>query len=406
MNRDNLYDAAFRYKKSGLWKKLWDSDVFAIKLKSGEIGYISIMGKGGEYNAIGLYIGEKGFGSYRLLASSGGSSGSPFKDHEMLLQQNCLQVAFESKDELMPEEVDEVRAYAKKNSIKLTGKNAYPQFLKYEPGCYPWKVKTEEDMEALHTAIIASALMADVLKTVDPQSIGIFPVKPDMKEVPLFEVKGEALIQAGMAPLPGDLEEKYEYVKAANQIDLAYVKKLPRKGIWEAEYLCMMEPVQNKPEETPYFPMLLLIVESRDGYILHIPMIDHSEKNPDALLHEFANSWKTQKAGPKEIRCRDERTYALLKDFCEKTGVKISIYRKAMHALDEAEAALLAHSSGADEDEMADQMEEIVDMILSMSKSELKIIPKPLIEQLRVLIEQDVFPEDIATALERKLRGL
>ena len=34
MTRNDLYDVAFRYKKAGLWKKLWDNDVFAVKLKS------------------------------------------------------------------------------------------------------------------------------------------------------------------------------------------------------------------------------------------------------------------------------------------------------------------------------------------------------------------------------------
>lgn len=43
------------------------------------------------------------------------------------------------------------------------------------------------------------------------------------------------------------------------------------------------------------------------------------------------------KARPKEIRCRDERTYALLKDFCEKTGIRIGIYKGELPALDEAE---------------------------------------------------------------------
>ena len=36
MTRDKLYEVAFRYKKAGLWKKLWDNDVFAIKLKRGK----------------------------------------------------------------------------------------------------------------------------------------------------------------------------------------------------------------------------------------------------------------------------------------------------------------------------------------------------------------------------------
>lgn len=117
MTRNDLYDVAFRYKKAGLWKKLWDNDAFAVKLKSGEIGHISIMGQNGEYNALGLYIGEEGFGSYRIMANAGGPTGSPFKDHELLLQQNCLQAALEIKEDLMPEEVEEVRSYAKVNGI-------------------------------------------------------------------------------------------------------------------------------------------------------------------------------------------------------------------------------------------------------------------------------------------------
>lgn len=61
ISKDKLYDAAFRYKKAGIWKKLWDNEVFAIKLTCGEIGYMSIMGKNGTYCALGLYMGEAGF---------------------------------------------------------------------------------------------------------------------------------------------------------------------------------------------------------------------------------------------------------------------------------------------------------------------------------------------------------
>lgn len=93
MNREILYDAAFRYKKTGLWKKIWDSEIFAIKLRSGEPGYISVMGQLGEYNALALYIGDEGYKSYRVMANGGIPTGSPFKDHEALTKQRCLQIA-------------------------------------------------------------------------------------------------------------------------------------------------------------------------------------------------------------------------------------------------------------------------------------------------------------------------
>lgn len=405
MTRDMLYDAAFRYKKAGLWKKLWDNDVFAIKLNSGEMGYISVMGKNGEYCALGLYIGEEGFQTYRIMANAGGYSGNEFKDRETLLQQNCLQMALENKDMLMPEEVDEARAYAKEHGIKFTGKNAYPQFIKYEPNYHPWKVKTEEDMQALYDALEAAILMADLLKTVDPEDMGIINIEPNTAEVPLFEVKGNKLLQIGMAPLPREREDTFEIVKISNDILVAQVKNLPKKGIWEAEMVRMFEPVQNNLEDTPYYPLLLLIVEHRSYYILPVPMIMDVEHNPQELIQAYVEAWKMQGSYPKEIRCRDGRTYAMLKDFSDKTGVKIGIYHGELPALDDAEYELLNHMMG-DEDEVADQMMEAVEAILEMSPAELRTMPPQLMEQLMFMIENEVFPEDIAKELAKKLSEL
>lgn len=77
-----------------------------------------------------------------------------------------------------------------------------------------------------------------------------------------------------------------------------------------------------------------------------------------------------------------------------------------MPALDEAEEALLDRSLGSDEDEILDQMTEVIDAILSMSRQELKMIPKPLLKELRMMMEHDIFPKDIAAELRAKLKGI
>ena len=402
-SKDKLYDAAFRYKKAGIWKKLWDNEVFAIKLTSGETGYISIMGRDGSYCALGLYIGEDGFRGYRAIANMNGFTGDPFLDHELLLQQNSLQMALENKEFLLPEELDEVRSYAKRNDIRLSGKNAFPQFIKYEPNYHPWKVQSKEDQQALLEALEAAILLADLLRTAKPKELGIISITPDTKEVPLFEMKEGQLQRVGMAPLPGDKPDIYEYVPAINEVAMASVKKLPRKGIWESELVRMTEPVQNHPDETPYYPLLLLVVESKSYYLLPIPMVMHAEKNPQDMLQAFADSWKKQNMYPKEIRCRDERTYALLKDFCEKTNVKVRIYEDEMPALDDVEYHLLSEMSDPDEEEMIDEMEETIEALLAMSPAELKMMPEPLIEQLRMLLSTGVFPDELAEELLDKL---
>ncbi|MBQ6407135.1 MAG: hypothetical protein IJJ64_03765 [Butyrivibrio sp.] len=407
MTREKLYEIAFQYKKAGLWKKLWDNDIFAIKLSSGEIGYISIMGKGGQHNALGLYIGEKGFGSYRILQGLGDEYSMPeYVYHELVLQQNCMQMALEEKDYMIPEELDEVRAYAKKNGIRLAGKNAYPQFVKYEPNCHPWKVKTDEDMLALYEALKAAILMSEILSSATPESIGINPVEMYTTEVPLFEVEGDKLVSRGFTLLPGPIEEKYEHVRACNQIFIASVKKLPKNGIWESELVRLMEPVQNDPEETPHYPAVLLVVESESGYLLHVPAAEYAEKNPEVLLDDYAAAWVSLKAGPKEIRCRDERTFALIKDFCDKTGVKISIYDGELSALDEAEGALFAHLSGRNEEKEFEYFMKAISQILTLNKEEFKELPGPMIDQLKMLLEEGILPEDMAKELQKKLKGI
>ena len=407
MTRDKLYDAAFRYKKAKIWKKLWDSEIFAVKLKSGETGYVCIMGRNGEYNALALYIGQEGFESYRRMADMEQYSGSELKNHELMLQQQCLQVALENKEDLLPEEVDEVRAYAKKKGIRLSGKNAFPQFIKFEPGFHPWKVKTQADMSALLEAMEAAILLADLLNSMIPMKLGITPIYPFTEQVPLFAVDQGELRRIGFAPLPGMPEEKYVYAKADNQIALAAVKKLPKKGIWESEIVRMPEAAQDDPEEAPYYPLLLLIVEKKSHFLLPMPIMKHADTNPRTMLQQFADAWKAHKSYPKEIRCRDERTYALLKDFCEKTGAKISIYEGTMPALDEVEDSLWEHFGEENGDDYAEDMVgTMIDSICSLSKDELRMLPKPLVEQLRYLISQNVFPDDAAAELNKKLKGL
>ncbi len=404
MTRDKLYDAAFRYKKAGLWKKLWDSEVFAVKLKSGEIGYISIMGKNGEYNALALYIGDEGFGSYLLLTDMDRYSGSEFKNHEWLFRQKCLQAAFDGKEELLPEEVEEVRAYAKKNGIRLSGRNAFPHFCKYEPGRYPWKVKTQADMNALFEAVEAAVLLADMIGSRRPAALGIFPLQRAGKGIPLFSADKGKLVQEGVVPIPGTPDEKCAYIKAENEIAIASVKKLPKHGIWEAEIVAFPQPVQDDPEEAPYVPTFLMVVENKSHYLLPGAMMHYGEIDFQATFQEFADAWKGEKACPKEIRCRDERTYALLKDFCEKAGVKIGVYEGELPALDDAQDALWKRMSQENGPELA--MANLIDTIFSLSDEELQTFPKPVVEQIRHLIAEGIFSKELAAALQQKLKGL
>ena len=276
--------------------------------------------------------------------------------------------------------------------------------MKYEPRCVPWKIKEEEDLEALYTAIKAATLLADMLKEGSPASVGIMRIGLDSKEVPLFEIKDDELVRAGYVPIPGEIKEEYEYVVAENEILIAAVKKLPKQGIWEAELVCALDPVQDSPEEAPYYPFMLMIVNREDYFVLPMSLIDHVEEKPQELLQEYANAWRNNHIYPREIRCRDERTFALLKDFSEKTGTGISIYDGEFAAFDELQRAFMAFPNEDFKEETLEEMAEIIQEILSMPEEKLMTMPEELQEYLWEFIEDGMFPDDIAEELRRRLK--
>ena len=72
MYPDRLYDLALNYRKTKLWKALYDSEFFAVSLSNGQIGYCCVMGFLGEHIALALYIGARSLDRYRLVQKMDG----------------------------------------------------------------------------------------------------------------------------------------------------------------------------------------------------------------------------------------------------------------------------------------------------------------------------------------------
>lgn len=68
---DSLYDKAFAYFNTELYKTLFDSDIFAVRFTDGEIGYCCVMGMLGEYISLAVYPGKSGLYSFYGINSLG-----------------------------------------------------------------------------------------------------------------------------------------------------------------------------------------------------------------------------------------------------------------------------------------------------------------------------------------------
>ncbi|WP_434089188.1 DUF7309 domain-containing protein, partial [Exiguobacterium indicum] len=134
-----MYDLAYTFKKSKLWQLIREQQVFAVRLPDGQIGYCLIMGQNGEHMALSLHIGAEGFSSYRRL---NGMDQGPITYEEML-QQDCIQCSIEKRDQLSPEELNELRSYCEDRGIPFRA--PFPQFARYKRYCVPWTITDDSD---------------------------------------------------------------------------------------------------------------------------------------------------------------------------------------------------------------------------------------------------------------------
>lgn len=399
MISDKLFGLAFEYKKTKLWNILWDQDVFAVKLSGGRIGYISIMGAAGRHCALALYIGDEGFNSFHTVASVDDYVLPPLEAHERLLKQDCLQCAFEGKDDVTEEEREEAKKYARAHGIRISGKNAYPYFAKYRPNYCPWHLDTEQEQEDLCEALAAAIEMARLLREKKPHELGFGQSGMKPEEAPVLEMR-DGVYVLEKTELPEEKPTEWPAAKAGNDIAIANLKKVRREGLWESEIVRYPEPVQNDPDQVPFFPAILLAVETETQYILPVPVVECYEENPEELLNAFMDALLSQNICPEEIKVRDERTYIFLEAFCKRMKIAVSI-ETDLPALDEAEAILIDHFNKTEEEQIED-MTHILDALLSLDVIQNQKLPEEMAVQLGMLADMGILPEH----LEKKINEL
>ena len=143
-SKKELFDLAYEFKRTKIWNRIYENDLFAVKLGD-EIAYCSIMGLQGEHIALGMYIGDIGFTSYRRIATRMGNN---LND---LLEQECVQCALDEEEDMTEEEIEEACSYLKSIGKRMLFPAAH--FMRFDRYCMPCGIKKSSDWEAIATGL-------------------------------------------------------------------------------------------------------------------------------------------------------------------------------------------------------------------------------------------------------------
>lgn len=342
---DAMLSLAFRYRETELWKTLTDSDIFAVRLSTGETGYCSVMGHGGEHFALGLYIGETGFSTYLNTISLGNMDVADM--HEASITFDCINCDFANANEMMPQSKKIIKAYVASHGVKVRRPKGWPDIVRYSPYKAPWGITKEEDAQALTEALSASLEVAEKLKARPFRELGFdmsgkYPTVEGGKEVPYLIPQPDGIYEWSVTKLPALRPTLYPTPIFNNDILAHKVKSLKKADSFQCRFSHFPSATRSETDEVPYFPGMILCLDENSGTLFPpIFAAEGAEQELEKLLTDFANALCTLNACPAKLLVADRQTISLLDDFCKKCGIVME-QKSRLHEMDDAYAYLMS----------------------------------------------------------------
>ncbi|MCM1148814.1 MAG: hypothetical protein NC319_01830 [Butyricicoccus sp.] len=403
MYPDQLYDLALAFRKTKLWKRLYDSELFAVSLSNGEIGYCCVMDCLGEHIALAVYIGEQGLDSYCRLQKLSYVPMNALQAQEFMLSQYCLQCLLGTKDILSPQELAAVRSYGKARGIIFRGKNTFPKFMKYMPARYPWPIHEASDVLLLCEALTAALEVSEKLAVESKYSLGFTDGPAHDRAIPLL-TPGEQGLDWGTFQLPPQCPAIYPEPTLRNELLTARLKKQKkRSGIWECDVVMFPQAAFEDEDNTaavPLFSYMLLAVDQRTELVIPTEIVSFYEEGAEELLLAIGNRM-LENGVPAEIQVINNRTYALLKNLAAALGIHL-VRRQGSELLDSLEENLLDYCDEQTPDTVDEAADSFKEMLLSLDDDVLLSMPGDFKKQLRSMERQGLLAEDVA----RRVRDL
>ncbi len=260
-----LYTLAKQLYKESFWDDYLKTDLIAIQLANHkEPLIISILGKT-ERNC--------GFLFHRNLEELAcffetiiKIEQQKFRSRLDIIQvQNCLSLEFEDRDRISKEEYQLI----KESGVPFRGKKSWPIFVDYFPGYHP------SILDALEIPLMIE-LMEKLMETAKDfrEKLAIYKDKKQPSEILMRTYQKNGSYKDGLFNVPNKIIDGTFQLRSADPILLTSfeMKRVSKKrigsSIWEMDIDFMNTPVTHSDNERPYYPIILLVVDSEDNEII------------------------------------------------------------------------------------------------------------------------------------------
>jgi|GEM_PF-1697893 len=288
-----LFDQADAFYEKKPWTIIDnDRDLYAVvDPRTGETSYCCVVGQNHEMTGLFAYPGQRGYRSYLKIQNS---VIPPELDPDLAFEQLCLVTEFTSRDHLDAKDKRMIKDAGRKYSGE-----AFPRFVRFEPGFYPERPSIEE------TATIKDCLEVGILVAQGVEGDSGFLRHPD--RVRTWRRSSNGDWTDSWEPYPS-MEETIAPAEADPAPAQAIKnQKLTRHGEWDAGTIFFPGTLKSE-DGRRFFPRLCVIADRESGRILTQKLIDNSEDSHLALLGLFLGVIESSRVIPRKLHLRDAAT--------------------------------------------------------------------------------------------------
>jgi hypothetical protein len=320
------YELMTELRELAPWEFMYEHHIFGVQFpETDNLGFVSVMGNLGEHYAVAVYLGKKGFDGFMTMQRMGYEL-TP----DIVLQVPQLQASFEDREMITAED----RKILKQLNLRFRGRNAWPQFRSYRPGCFPWYI----DQEEAQMLINGLEQLLDVAPRFETDPALLELSGPDDRVLVRVYENGKWIDQSQKVRFPAEppLQSKM------NREALNSLKGMSKKNSSVEIDLQMMEQaVGDEQFDRPYFPFMLMLAEKQSHMILGVDLL--------APLPSLEKMWELVPARvteilanfvlPREIQVKDPLIALLLSPLEKELGLKVKLVAR-LPAIEHAQREL------------------------------------------------------------------
>lgn len=309
----DLYDAAVAFRDSRCYQWVDDTQLFGVlDPTSGSVWYCSILGNVGRVFGLAAYEGSAGLAAFL-------ESMEPDARPELIVGPNSPRslVMFLGDRNML--DADDLKVI-KSIGLRFRGPHQWPYFRSVLPGYRPWYLTSDEAVTMKVLVEQALEVARELLRNPD------HPLRKldweILTRVPRSK-KGSGFMDAYRRP---DLEPQTPASFDVPMDDLKihrYRRDFVRsKCVWEISAKWVQEPMRERPDSRPFYPIMLVWVDRTNGLVLSARLTNLA-RFPEEIVNSTLECMEQHATIPKEIEVDSADAMLILGKLAQRMGLQL-----------------------------------------------------------------------------------